>query len=354
MQNNKKIFVTIGLVVAFCFAAYGYFMLREANQKLELQQAEIRQKQEQQMRMEAERRRQEELARQKMLAERDAAVKQEQLHQVKIQQERNANIRANKPNIGAADWREISKSKTFIRYDYNLDNMYIDEDGCVHTIMAMALPNVSYVSIISYRVNCGTKKMQLLKAVYLYRDGTTKENTNISHEWGDEPVAPGSPIDKYYDYLAANSGAMSKIEKGLPSEIQVPIPIVEGDFVIGGFSLGDSKEKALSMFGTPQKEVKEEGKLHTEYGDIEVYYQGGKAIAIYSKGINVASPRGLREGDSLSAMIAEYGDNYEMFSFEGDNMYEYRGALRSGEGCILRFAINPKDEKIRYLGCRIQ
>lgn len=354
MGDRKKTIAAFVMVGSACFALCGCTVSQDGQReqaRQHIQQEAIRR--EEQAKAQAAKRQEEEGLAQRRLADEQAIQRkraEEQKRHKEMLLQRNARIRAEKQNIDLADWQGMEKNGTAVKQDYNLSNMYVDEEGYVHTLMAMAQVGAP-IMVVDFRIDLNRRCMQMLKAHYIYPNGRIADSTDISHEWGD-PVVPGSPIDRYYGYIQANYGKLAKLE-ALPTTDDIASDVLLcADFTVGGFSIGDTKDKAASMFGDVKKGDLHGKVLYCEYSDIEIHYLDGKARTILTNGATARTPRGIREGSPVSDVWAAYGDNYEMFAYEGQNMYEYYGVAETGQPYILRFAVNPSNQRVDYIGCR--
>ncbi len=121
---------------------------------------------------------------------------------------------------------------------------------------------------------------------------------------------------------------------------------------LGRVSLGDS-ESSLDSLGKPDKRtVRDDGRADYEYADIEVHCKGGKVHTLVSNSPMVSTPKGIHEQSSLQDVLDAYGNGYLKSQYDNLDLYEYKMSDDMGSPCMLRFAINPKNQRVKYISIR--
>ena len=125
------------------------------------------------------------------------------------------------------------------------------------------------------------------------------------------------------------------------------------DLSLGDLTIDDPAEKVQAVLGSPYN-VKTDGKGYTRltYRDVEVVVHNGKIQALVSKSPVFATPRGIREGSSVSEVIEKYGTNYVKGHSGHNRLYEYEITSADGHPCYLRFAADNFNRKIEYISER--
>ena len=91
-----------------------------------------------------------------------------------------------------------------------------------------------------------------------------------------------------------------------------------------------------------------------EYPFIEgIVVKNGTVTALVSGSKTVKTKRGIHEGSTLSEVLSAYGKDYlPMWKGEGFNMYEYAISKKNGEPGLLRFAVDPANNQVKYISVR--
>ena len=98
--------------------------------------------------------------------------------------------------------------------------------------------------------------------------------------------------------------------------------------------------------------VKRDGSF-TRYqvDDMEAVTQNDTVVALVSNSSKVMTKREIRQGDSLQKVLQAYGTpNFES-DYNGSKLYEYKFVSSNNRNCLLRFAI--KNQKVEYISMRV-
>lgn len=128
--------------------------------------------------------------------------------------------------------------------------------------------------------------------------------------------------------------------------------VKENPLSLGSVSLGDA-ESSLSKFGKPDKRtVRDDGRVDYEYADIEVHCKAGRVHTLISNSAMFSTPKGIHEQCSLQDVLSAYGKNYIKSQYENLDLYEYKMVDETGSPCMLRFAINQNNNRVKYISIR--
>ena len=125
---------------------------------------------------------------------------------------------------------------------------------------------------------------------------------------------------------------------------------------LGGLKLGDSVDTMQKIFGT-EKETRVAQDLpdtfYHEYKDLVVTVRNNFVIGIATYTNAVADVKGIRQGDSLDKVLANYGaEGWTVEELDGATFYEYLFESRHGTLAVERFAI--KNNVVEYIGLRLE
>lgn len=126
------------------------------------------------------------------------------------------------------------------------------------------------------------------------------------------------------------------IENFQPSFPAAPTFYNETTQNLGGVKLGDSLQAVENILGNAE-EIKTYDGFNFEYHSYEnlnVMIENNQATCITTKNANVATLRGIRQGDSLEKVLAAYGDNFSTQQFGEMATYIY-----SYDSAELRFTV---------------
>jgi len=85
--------------------------------------------------------------------------------------------------------------------------------------------------------------------------------------------------------------------------------------------------------------------------DLEVVTCNDSVVALVSNSSNVETKRGIRQGDSVQAVIKAYGTPDLESEYNGSTLYEYKFSDSDNRNCLLRFAI--KNQRVDYISMRV-
>ena len=113
-------------------------------------------------------------------------------------------------------------------------------------------------------------------------------------------------------------------------------PKVETAQNLGGVKLGDSLEKVRAILGDEEEIISYDGFnfVNHFYKNLNVTIENNQATCITTKNSDVETLLGIRQGDSLEKVLANYGDNFYTRQFGNVKVYIY--TFNSGE---LRFSV---------------
>lgn len=137
--------------------------------------------------------------------------------------------------------------------------------------------------------------------------------------------------------------------KAIPEKINT-----DTDLILGKIFIGQSLDEVVSLLGNPLKisEPNEQGQISYKFTDMSVSITDGVVTGFVSENGDFSTKRGIKQGDSLDKVIAQYGDNPYGNSKYGDTvLYEYKFISDKGDDCLLRFAI--KDNVVDYISGRV-
>ena len=126
------------------------------------------------------------------------------------------------------------------------------------------------------------------------------------------------------------------------------------DLILGKVYIGEYLEDVKRIMGNPLKisEPNEQGQIQYKFADATVSVTDGVVTAFVSENATLSTKRGIKQGDSLDKVIAQYGDNPYGNSTYGDTtLYEYKFISDRGDECLLRFAV--KNDVVDYISGRV-
>ena len=122
---------------------------------------------------------------------------------------------------------------------------------------------------------------------------------------------------------------------------------------MGGISLNNSKNEIKSILGNPLSiSSKDSNVTVLKYKDVEVYTQKNQIQMIISNSLSAKTSKGIHEGSLISEFVHEYGSDYTITQYGNLDLYEYSVKDNNGNPCILRFAVEKGDNKVKYISIR--
>lgn len=154
----------------------------------------------------------------------------------------------------------------------------------------------------------------------------------------EKPVAnvEDIPRSKRRDEILTPLPQPVTIENFQPSFPAAPTFYNETAQNLGGVKIGDSLQAVENILGNAE-EIKTYDGFNFEYHsykNLNVMIENNKATCITTKNADVATLRGIREGDSLEKVLAAYGDNFSMRQIGEMTVYTY-----SYDSAELRFTV---------------
>ncbi len=146
----------------------------------------------------------------------------------------------------------------------------------------------------------------------------------------------------------AKVGAMTAVGGAVASQIAS-----DSDLTLGKVSIGYNRDDVYSEMGKEQKitDPDKTGDLRYQYPEMEVVITRGKVTGFVSNTAEVATPQGIRQGDSLQKVLNAYGEPYSQSNFEDLTLYEYKMRSLDYKDCLMRFAV--KNGKVDYISARV-
>ena len=133
------------------------------------------------------------------------------------------------------------------------------------------------------------------------------------------------------------------------------------DLRLGDIAIEEDADSVLKKLGNP-----DESDISNPNGDIIMHY--GKPSPrmditinpttndwvemIVAVGADVKTPRGLKPSSTVGDVTSFYGVGYKKSQYENLDLYEYEITSKSGQPCILRFAVKRADERVDYISIR--
>ncbi|MBR1580508.1 MAG: hypothetical protein IJ668_08435 [Selenomonadaceae bacterium] len=133
------------------------------------------------------------------------------------------------------------------------------------------------------------------------------------------------------------------------------------DLRLGDIEIEESADSVLKKLGNP-----DDSDISNPNGDIILHY--GKPSPrmditinpttndwvemIVAVGADVKTPRGISALSSRGDVTSFYGVDCKRSQYENLDLYEYEIASKSGQPCILRFAVNQNDNRVNYISIR--
>ena len=134
---------------------------------------------------------------------------------------------------------------------------------------------------------------------------------------------------------------------------QKPALVASSELSLNGVDIGLPFDTVWDYFGTPDSIKNEDGYERYYYSDIEVVFNNGYLSAFVTRSPNYKTPRGISVGSSYSEVVDRYGRNSSDMEFNGLQLHEYKFNSIRGESGLLRFAVNPSNNRVDYISIRI-
>ena len=130
--------------------------------------------------------------------------------------------------------------------------------------------------------------------------------------------------------------------------------LIQGKNVsLGGISTDFSGEEVFDSIGTTEgyRDPNDGMYFRYEYPDIHVTFVRAKVVFIKSKTDKVQTERGLKQGDSLQKVLSVYGSPDRVSDYYGKILYEYKFTSKESRESLLQFAI--QDSQVAFIMIRI-
>lgn len=134
---------------------------------------------------------------------------------------------------------------------------------------------------------------------------------------------------------------------------QKPALVASSELSLNGVDIGLPFDTVWDYFGTPDSIKNEDGYERYYYSDIEVVFRNGYLNAFVTRSPNYQTSRGISVGSSYSEVVDRYGRNSSNMEYNGLQLHEYRFNSIRGESGLLRFAVNPSNNRVDYISIRI-
>lgn len=134
---------------------------------------------------------------------------------------------------------------------------------------------------------------------------------------------------------------------------QKPALVASSELSLNGVDIGLPFDTVWDYFGTPDSIKNEDGYERYYYSDIEVVFRNGYLNALVTRSPNYQTSRGISVGSSYSEVVDRYGRNSSNMEYNGLQLHEYRFDSIQGQSGLLRFAVNPSNNRVDYISIRI-
>ena len=121
---------------------------------------------------------------------------------------------------------------------------------------------------------------------------------------------------------------------------------------LGNIALGDEEADLPIKLGSPDKRSVRDGMTYYAYPDIEAKCQNGMIAYMASNSAAVSTNKGIHEQSSLQEVLSAYGYDYVKSGYNELDLYEYNMSDNDGKSCIMRFAVIPSTQRVKYISLR--
>lgn len=122
---------------------------------------------------------------------------------------------------------------------------------------------------------------------------------------------------------------------------------------LGNISLNNKANDINSILGNPISTESKEGNISIlKYNDITVYKKNSEIQMLISNSPNAQTSKGIHEGSLISDFVHEYGSDYTTTQYGNLDLHEYNVKDKNGNPCILRFAVEKGDNRVKYISVR--
>ena len=150
-----------------------------------------------------------------------------------------------------------------------------------------------------------------------------------------QPLPQPETIDNFQPSLPNPNTTLENFQPSFPTAPTFN-PNAEATQNLGGVKLGDSLDTVNAILGAAEEIKTYDGFnfVNHFYKNLNVTIENNQATCITTKNSDVATLRGIRQGDSLEKVLAVYGDNFSARQFGNIEVYIY-----NFDSAELRFAI---------------
>ena len=175
-----------------------------------------------------------------------------------------------------------------------------------------------------------------------------KDNSDTNNSMDRQQVQENTSSSINKEKKADNTVASTNTAKQKQSSVQN-----ETDASLDDIKIDDDIKYVRTLLGMEQRmKTSSEGLNHYYFKQMEVVCRGSQVVAMVSETSSAYTSKGIKQGDSLNAVLDKYGSNYMLTDYDDLSLYEYNVSSISGNKCILRFAVNKADSKVNYISIR--
>ena len=169
-------------------------------------------------------------------------------------------------------------------------------------------------------------KVEEIPAVENIPDKNKSVPTEIEETPANETPAPNSTLEKIQPEPPPATG-LENFQPSFPTMQQYNFELEFGTTSqnLGGVKLGDSLENLTAMFGSAEEIKSYDGLnfVNHFYKDLNVTIENNVVTGISTKNSDIATLKGIRQGDSLEKVLAAYGSHYQTRKFGNVEVYIY-------------------------------
>ncbi|MBR2214122.1 MAG: hypothetical protein IJ849_00020 [Selenomonadaceae bacterium] len=129
---------------------------------------------------------------------------------------------------------------------------------------------------------------------------------------------------------------------------------VSGEVALGSIGIGLPKNQIQESLGEEidVKKSASPAEIRYRYAAVDIITDGDdRIIGFSSNSDQLATPRGIKQGSSLSEVLSQYGKPATQTERDGEILYEYHFTSGDNRPCLLRFAI--KNSQVDYISGRL-
>lgn len=221
-------------------------------------------------------------------------------------------------------------------------------------IFLVLLIGVSLIFCTGCRGQSGRRTLQSIKGFFSSHEVKEKVVSG-GLEYGYEKMTEDNSNSRGSTYSTGGgkSAALKKGAAAVGGVAAVSSVLPDTDLALGDICIGLNENDVYERMGRENNitDPNNSGHLRYQYRDMEVVITGGIVTAFVSNTQSVSTPRGVRQGDSVEKVLLLYGSPDLKSDYDGATLYEYKRRSIDGKDCLMRFSV--KNGVVDYISARV-